>query len=174
MVIAAGTDYAIFLDRSISGGPRRGRGQGDRVLHDVSRHRSRRAGVRPDHRRRDAVPQLHAAAVLPDHGVPCAVGTLVAVLAALTLGPGGDRHRQPLRPLRTEARDPLPRLAPGRHRRGAVARPDPGRDDRARAGRSARPARATRPTTTTATSCPPTCPPTSATPSPTGTSTPPG
>ena len=68
MVIAAGTDYAIFLIGRYQEARGARRGPGNRVLHHVSRHRARRAWFGPDHRRRDAVPELHAAAVLPDHG----------------------------------------------------------------------------------------------------------
>ena len=68
MVIAAGTDYAIFLIGRYQEARGAGEDRETAVLHDVSRHRARRAGVRADHRRRDAVPELHAAAVLPDHG----------------------------------------------------------------------------------------------------------
>ena len=65
-------------------------------------------------------------------GVPCAVGTLVAVLAALTLGPadldGGQSDRLPVRP---QAEDADAGLAAGGYRHCPVARPDPGRVDRA-------------------------------------------
>ena len=46
MVIAAGTDYAIFLIGRYQEARGDGRGPGNRVLHDVPRHRARRAGVR--------------------------------------------------------------------------------------------------------------------------------
>ena len=136
LAIAAGTDYAIFLigryqeARAVRRRPRTG------LLHHVPRDGPRGAGLRSHHRRRDLLPELHQAAVLP-----------VARCAA------GDRHdgrrsgradaqrrdhhrREPVRQLaRAQARAEGARLAQDRRRRRPLARSDPGGDDRSFADR---------------------------------------
>ena len=107
-------------------------------------------------------------------GMPLAIGMLVAVVAALTLGPAlitvGSRFGlfEPKRAMQD------PRLAQGRRRRGALARTDPGRAPSRWRWSVCWPCPATRPTTTTATTCPTTSRPTWATRRPTGTSRRPG
>ena len=161
-------------DRPISGSPRRRRGSRSGLLHDVPRHGARHPGFRADHRRRDVLPALHPAAVLPDtrrsagdrHGRHRRRGAHP--------GAGGRHRRQPLRRSRAQAQDADPGLAPDRHRGRAVARAHPRRHHRAVTGRPAHAARLHRPTTTTATTCPTTSRPTSDTPPRTGISPPPG
>ena len=85
LAIAAATDYAIFLIGRYQ--EARGRRRpGVRLLHDVRGHRPCGSGVRLHHRRRDVLPELRPAALLPDLGVPLAIGMTVVVIAALTLG----------------------------------------------------------------------------------------
>ncbi len=62
LAIAAATDYAIFLDRALPGSPHDRRGPRIRLLHDVSRHRARGAGLGHDDRGRDVLPFVHPAA----------------------------------------------------------------------------------------------------------------
>ena len=57
-------------DRAISGGARGRRVPRRRLLHHVWWHRTRGAGVGPDHRRSDVLPALHQPALLPDAGCP--------------------------------------------------------------------------------------------------------
>ena len=73
-------------------------------------------------------------------GVPAATGVLVAVIAALTLGARPAVDRQALRPVRTRAPDEHAGLAAHRHGRRALAGTHPGGNGRDRAHRSARPA----------------------------------
>ena len=147
-------------DRPISGGPRRGRGPRSRLLHDVPRHRARGPGLGPDDRRRDVLPAASPGCrTSRPWASRCAIGMVVAVARGADAGPGGHHRRQPVR----AASNPSARCGSrgwrrDRHRGRPLARADPGRDDRAGAGRPARPCRATRPATTTATTCPPTCP----------------
>ena len=94
-------------------------------------------------------------------GVPCSLGLLV-VLGGLTDPGPGDRGRgQPLRCARPQTSSPRARVAPHRHRRGALARPGVGRDHRDSPRRIAGITGATPPTTTTATTSPATPRPTS-------------
>ena len=73
-------------------------------------------------------------------GVPAAIGVLVALAAALTLGPAMLVMASHFGLLEPKRRDAHPRLAPHRHRHRAVARSHPGRVDRAGPDRPARPA----------------------------------
>ena len=52
--------------RPLSRGAPERRGSRNRLLHHVSRHRARHPGLGSDDRRRDVLPALHPAAVLPD------------------------------------------------------------------------------------------------------------
>ena len=70
LAIAAATDYAIFLIGRYQEARTIRRGPGIRLLHDVSRHRARGAGLGHDDRGRDVLPSVHPAAVVPDLGVP--------------------------------------------------------------------------------------------------------
>ena len=74
LAIAAATDYAIFLDRPIPGSAHARRGPRIGLLHDVSRHRARGAGLGDDDRGRDLLPVVHPAALLPDAGRPAGRG----------------------------------------------------------------------------------------------------
>ena len=168
MVIAAGTDYAIFLSADIRKRAER-RGPGSRVLHDVSRHGARHPGFGADDRRRDVLPELHPAAVLPD----------ARRAAGGRHGRRGRRGADPRRPrwspsaadsalFEPKRKIADPRLAADRHRGGAVARTRSSSRPGAGAGRPARAAGLQDRATTTASTCPPTSRPTSATPPPTG------
>ena len=68
LVIAAGTDYAIFFVGPLPGSARGRRGSRSGVLHHVSRHHPRRLGFGADHRRRGGLSELHPAALLPEPG----------------------------------------------------------------------------------------------------------
>ena len=74
-------------------------------------------------------------------GIPLAVGMMIVVFAALTLGPAVITVASPVRSTGTQARHAHPWLAEGRHRCGALAGTYPGRDDRAVADRAAHTAR---------------------------------
>ncbi len=74
-------------------------------------------------------------------GVPCAVGMLVAVLAALTLGTGGPDRGIVLQADGPEAKAADPGLATHRHRHRPLARAGSRGDHRRRTSRSARSAR---------------------------------
>ena len=140
LVIAAGTDYAIFIARPLSRSAARRAGSGSRVLHMYrgTAHVILGSGL------------TIAGAVfcltftrLPyfqSLGIPAAIGVLVAVVAALTLGPAVlviGRHFGLLEPNRADAH---PGLAAHRHGHRAVARAHPGGDDRGGPDRSAGPA----------------------------------
>ena len=73
-------------------------------------------------------------------GVPAATGVLVALVAALTLAPARPEHRPPFRSVRAQPRDAHPGLAAHRDGHRALARSHPGGNDRGGADRSARPA----------------------------------
>ena len=158
MVIAAGTDYAIFLIGRYQEARGDRRGPGSRVLHDVPRHRARRARLRADHRRRDALPQLHPAAVLPDPRR--AVRRRHAGRRARRADASGPRwsRRQPLRAASSPS-------APSGRAAGAASAPPscggPARSwsppSRSRWSVCSR-CPATRPATTTASTCPTTMP----------------
>ena len=84
-------------DRPISGSREARRGPGSRVLHDVPRHGARRAGFGPDHRRRDVLPALHPAAVLPDAGRPAGGRHGRRRRRGADAGARGHHRRQPVR-----------------------------------------------------------------------------
>ena len=118
LVIAAGTDYAIFILGRFHEARYAGEDRVAAFNIDVPRDRAHHPGFGPDHRRRGAVPDLHPAArTFNSLGVPAGIGVLVAVVAALTLAPALLMHRSPLRAVRTQPA----RCAPGAG--GASARP---------------------------------------------------
>ena len=174
MVIAAGTDYAIFLIGRYQ--EARGAGEDRESAYYTMFHGTAHVVLGSGLTIAGAMLCLSFTRLpyFQTMGVPCAVGTFVAVIAALTLGPGGDPGRRPLR------RSSNPSAASSPAGGAASAPPSCGGPARFWSRRSrwhwsvCSRCPATRPTTTTATTCPTTCPPTSGTPPPTGTSTPPG
>ena len=107
-------------------------------------------------------------------GIPLAIGMVVVVFAALTLGPAVITVGSRFGAAGTQARDADPGLAQDRHRGGALARPDPGRDHRAVADRPAHAARLQDQLQRPQLPARPTCRPTRDTRRPTGTSPRPG
>ena len=96
-------------------------------------------------------------------GIPAAIGVLVALVAALTLAPAVlviGRHFGLFEP---KPHDAHPGLAAHRHGHRALARAHPGGDDRAWPSSVCSPCRATRRVTTPAPTCPPVPRPMSAT-----------
>ena len=87
LAIAAATDYGIF----IFGRYREARGMGqdrdDGLLHHLQVRRPRHRGFGPDDRRGHVLPEFRAAALLHHHGRPVAIGMIVVVAIAVTLGP---------------------------------------------------------------------------------------
>ncbi len=140
LVIAAGTDYAIFILGRFHEARHAGQ---DRVsafntMYHGTAHIILGSGL------------TIAGAVLcltftrlpyfQSLGVPAGIGVLVAVVAALTLAPALLSHRPPFRSVRTRPPDAHPGLAAHRHGHRPLARAHPGGDDRHRSHRSARPA----------------------------------
>ena len=68
LVIAAGTDYAIFLLGRYHEARYAGQDRDVGVLHDVPRNRAHHLGFGPDDRRRGALSDLHPAPVFPEPG----------------------------------------------------------------------------------------------------------
>ena len=138
MVIAAGTDYAIFLIGRYQ--EARGAGEDREQSYYSMFHGTAHVVLGSGLTIAGAMVCLSFTRLpyFQTLGVPCAVGTLVAVLAALTLGPAVVVIGSRFGALRTEARHQLAGLAPSGHRGRSVARSDPGRDDRVGAGRSTR------------------------------------
>ncbi len=87
-------------DRALPRGAVGRRGPRNRLLHDVSRHRARDPGLGPDHRRRDVLPALHPHAVLQVAGLPAGHRHARRGVRGADPGRRGDRHRQPVRPVR--------------------------------------------------------------------------
>ena len=114
-----------------------GRGSRNRLLHDVSRHRPRHSGIGSDHRRRDVLPALHEAALLPNAGHSVGNRHARRRCGGADHGARAADHLQSVRPLRSEADDADSRLAPDRCCHRALAGPDPRRVGGSRAGRSA-------------------------------------
>ncbi len=87
LVIAAGTDYGIFIVGRYQEARQAGEGQRNRVLHHVPRHRPRHPGSGLTIA--GAMFCLSFARMPSFHtlGVPCAAGLLMAIAVALTLGP---------------------------------------------------------------------------------------
>ena len=87
LVIAAGTDYVIFLlgryHESRNGGEDRKAAYYD--MYRGTAHVDPRLGA--DHRRRGLLPELHPHAVLPEPGRARRIGVLVSLVASLTLAP---------------------------------------------------------------------------------------
>ena len=174
MVIAAGTDYAIFLIGRYQ--EARGAGEDKESSYYSMFHGTAHVVLGSGLTIAGAMLCLSLARLpyFQTLGVPCAVGTLVAVLAALTLGPAvvviGSRFGlfEPKRAIRSQ----------GWRRIGTVDRAVACARSWWRRSRwpwsACSPCPATRRATTTACTCPRTCLPTSATKWPTRTSTPPG
>ena len=141
LVIAAGTDYAIFFVGRYHEARAAGEERESRLLLHVPRHRARCLGLRPDGRQRGRLPQFHPAALLSKLGPargdrdPRSAGGLAHA------GPGRADDCQSFRPLRPQASAADPRLASNRHRYRPLARTDSGGRDRRRPHRSTRPAR---------------------------------
>ena len=173
LVIAAGTDYAIFVlgryheDRSTREGPR------NLVLQHVPRDRPCHLGIGPDRRRRGLLPELHPTPYFQSLGIPAAIGVLVALVAALTLAPAvltiGSRFGL-LEPKRKRE----PGMASDRHGDRPVARADSRRDDARWPRWVCSRCPATRPVMTSASTCLAVRHPISATPPPSATSRRPG
>ena len=126
MMLGAGTDYAIFLLGRYQEGRRRGR---DRAAALADAYR----GVAPVIIGSALTLSVALAClgfakvrVFSSVGIPCAIGILVTVLAALTLTPGADRPRGAARHPGTAAVIHGSAMAAGRRRGRAVARPHPG------------------------------------------------
>ena len=138
MVIAAGTDYAIFpIGRYQEA---RGAGEDREAAYYTMFHGTAHVILGSGLTIAGAMLCLSFTRLpyFQTMGVPCAVGTLVAVLAAMTLGPAvvvvGSRFGL-FEPKRA---DQFPRLAADRDHGGAVARPGPGGDAGAGARRPGR------------------------------------
>ena len=123
--------------RPLSRGAPERRGPRNRVLHDVSRHRPRHPGLGSDHRGCDVLPALHAAALLPNARHSAGDRHARRRRSGADHGARPADHLQSLRPVRSEAGDEDSRLAPGRHRRGALAWTHPRRVGGSGSGRSA-------------------------------------
>ena len=91
-------------------------------------------------------------------GVPAAIGVLVALVAALTLAPAVLAIGRPFRSVRPQARDAHPGLATHRHGHRPLARARPGRDRARWPSSVCSPCPDTRPATTPAPTCPPSAP----------------
>lgn len=171
MAIAAGTDYAIF----VVGRYHEARGLGETaragVLHHVPQHRACGARIRPDHRRRDVLPELLPAAVLPVAGGAVCGRHAGRGAGGVDAGSGDADGRLILQADGSQAHAADPGLAPHGHRGRPLARAG-SRCARSRSHWSVcSPCPVTRRTTTTATSCWRTPRPTSVMPPRTGTST---
>ncbi len=141
-------------DRPISGSQTLRPRQRSVLLRHVPRHGPCRARVGSDHRRRDVLPALHPAAVLPDHGHP--TGDRNDRRGRHGADPGAGRHLgvQPVRQdPRAQAAFEVARMAPGRHRHRPLAGRNPGVRHRAQHWSACSPCPATTPPTTTASSC---------------------
>jgi putative drug exporter of the RND superfamily len=138
MAIAAGTDYAIF----VLGRYQEARSLGeDRDQAFYTMFHGTAHGLRPDHRRRDVLPQLYPASLFPDARRALRGGNARCRLRRAHPRPGRVDGGESLRAVRPQAEDADAGMAAGRHRDRAVARPDSGGVDRHRADRVARPAR---------------------------------
>ena len=91
------TDYAIFLIGRYQEARAAGEDREAGLLHHVSRHRARRAGLGADHRRRDVLPALHPAALLPDAGHPVGDRHGGRGAGRADAGPRGHLGGQPIR-----------------------------------------------------------------------------
>ncbi len=168
LAIAAGTDYAIFLIGRYH--EARNDGEDRETAYYTMYHGTAHVILGSGLTIAGATFCLHFTRLpyFQTLGVPLAIGMLVAVIAALTLAPAlltiGSRFGlfEPKRKMQD------PRLAQGRRRRGALARPDPGGHDRAVAGRPARAARLRAELQRPRTTCPTTSPPTWVSRPPTG------
>ena len=132
--IAAGTDYAIFGVGPLSRGAHCRTGSRDCLLYDVPGHRARRAGFGPDGCGVHPLPAFHPVAHVPIPGYSVGDRYRGGGAGVVDHGSGDAGDRRPVRAVRGQTRCTHTRLATGGHRRGALARPDPGRDVRAGAG----------------------------------------
>ena len=141
LAIAAGHGLRDLPGRPISRGAAVRRGSRNGVLHDVSWRGPGGAGVGPDHRRCDVLPELRAAALVQHDGR--AGGDRHAGRRA-GRGHAGSRRRlsgQQVRPFRVQGGGQAgPAVGAGRHRGGALARTDSGRECRRRPRRHGHPA----------------------------------
>ena len=143
--------------RPVPGSAHARRGPRIGLLHDVSRHRARGAGLRFDDRGRDLLPSFTRLPYFQTLGVPLAVGMTTCVLVALTSGAAiitvASRFGLP-EPKRAM------RIRGWRKIGAAIVRwpgPGPARDGRAVPRRPARPCPGISRTTTTASTFRPTC-----------------
>ena len=132
LAIAAGTDYAIFLVGRYQ--EARQNGEDREAAFYTMYHGTAHVILGSGLTIAGATFCLHFTRLpyFQTLGIPLAIGMLVAVIAALTLAPAMLTIGSRFGLLRSEAEDADPRLAQGRRRRGALARPDPRRDHRAR------------------------------------------
>ena len=141
LAIAAVDRLCDIHFRSISRGAQPRRGPRTGLLHHVPRHRARRSGIGPDHRRCDVLPELYPPPVFPDaRGALCG-GHAGRRHRRAHPGPGAADRRQLFQALRSQAEDADPGLATGGHRHRPLAGADPRGVGRDRPHRSARPAR---------------------------------
>ena len=130
LVIAAGTDYAIFILGRYHEARSAGQDRESSLLYDVPRDRAHYLGFGPDDCRRGVLSELHPAAVFskPRHSRrdrrPRRAG------GRADPGARGADHRPPFRAVRPQAQDAHPGLAAHRHGHRALARTHPGRDVR--------------------------------------------
>ena len=141
MVIAAGTDYAIFAVGRYQ--EARGDGEDREAAYYTMFHGTAHVVLGSGLTIAGAMLCLSFTRLpyFQTLGVPCAVGTFVAVVAALTLGPAVLTIGSRFVASSSRGADRIPWLAAHRHRGGAVARPDPRRHAGAGPGRSARASR---------------------------------
>ena len=112
LAIAATTDYAIFPDRALPGGPNHRAGPRVGLLHDVRWHRPRRAGLGHDDRGRNLLPVVHPAALLPDPGRAVGGRHGRRGHGGPHAGPGDHHRRESIRSAGTQARHANSLLAP--------------------------------------------------------------
>ena len=140
LVIAAGTDYAIFILGRYHEGRHAGQ---DRVpaFHTMYRGTAHDyLGFGPDDCRRGVLSDLYPAPVFSEPGRSRCNWCPRRAGGRADPGAGGADHRPPFRSVRRQPRDAHPELAAHRHGHRALARTHPGGVDRGGAGRSARPA----------------------------------
>ena len=144
--------------RPVSGSANDRRGPRVGLLHDVSRHCARGAGLGDDDRGRDLLPVVHPVALLPVAGRSAGRGYDHRRARRADVG-AGDHHRgKSVRAAGTQARHAHSRLAKDRCRDRPLAGSGPARDGRAVPRRTAHPARVStqlqRPPVPAARTCP--------------------
>ena len=141
LVVAAGTDYAIF----IVGRYQEARGAGEdreSAFYTMFRgNRPHRVGFGPDRCRRGSLPGLHPTSLLPEPGHTRRNRHPRRAFRRAQPGSGGAHPGCTGGPFRPETRDENPRMAADRHGHRAVARPRSCRGLRVGPGGSARAAR---------------------------------